>query len=354
MRNILELLTYLKRLENQGNTETAEKKFEEAAENWNTDPTSVADAAEKYFMPGKDILQRLKPCKTDNPVQLVLSGIAAGDIAGEPYEGSCAKDMYPDLDYRDLPFFRPGSHFTDDTVMSFACRKAAEANKKYGSDGKAAVLMYEANLRGFARKFPMAGYGAHFYDWAVLGVNSTEYRSYGNGGAMRSGVIGAVFDDVKTVIRQAVYSALPSHSHPEGIKGAVVTAVSVYLALHQIPKEDILQYMSSFYAVPFRDKPLWSPMPDMPIEELIDHGWQCTSVTTQITMPEVIINLRNSDSYETCIRNVFRYPCDSDTIGAISGGIAAALYGNTDVAGMDTEKELREKLKELESFGGKL
>ena len=91
---------------------TAEEKFEEAAESWNADPEKAANAAEKYFMPGKDILQKLKPCKTDDPVQLVLSGIAAGDIAGEPYEGSCAKDMYPDLDYRDLPFFRPGSHFT--------------------------------------------------------------------------------------------------------------------------------------------------------------------------------------------------------------------------------------------------
>ena len=180
--------------------------------------------------------------------------------------------------------------------------------------------------------------------------NNAEYRSYGNGGAMRSGVIGAVFDDIKTVIRQAVYSALPSHSHPEGIKGAVVTAVSVYLALRQVPKEDILTYMSSFYTEPFRDKPLWSPMPDMPVQELISHGWQCASVTTQITMPEVIINLRDSDSYESCIRNMFRYPCDSDTVGAISGGIAAALYGNVSAEGIDIRKELQERLQELEDF----
>jgi hypothetical protein len=63
--------------------------------------------------------------------------------------------------------------------MSFACRKAAKANKKYGSDGEAAVLMYEANLRGFARKFPNAGYGAHFYDWAVLGVNNGLFQISG-------------------------------------------------------------------------------------------------------------------------------------------------------------------------------
>ena len=350
MRNILRLSVAMKKLGGK----TAEEKYAEASECWKTDPERVADAAEKYFMPPKEILHTLQPCKKANPISLVLSGIAAGDIAGEPYEGGFAGDHYPDKDYREIPFFIECSCFTDDTVMSFACERAACANRKYHNDGKSAVLMYEANLRKFARRFPNAGYGANFYSWALLGENNNEYRSYGNGGAMRSGVIGAVFadDDIRTVIRQAVYSALPSHSHPEGIKGAVVTAVSVYLALHEVPKEYIDQYMSFFYTEPFRD--IWSPMPYMSIGELIGHGWQCASVTTQITMPEVIINLRDSDSYESCIRNVFRYPCDSDTIGAISGGIAAALYGNVSAEGIDIRKELRERLQELEDFGGRL
>lgn len=39
---------------------------------------------------------------------------------------------------------------------------------------------------------------------------------------------------------------------------------------------------------------------------------------------------------------------------SISGGIAAALYGNVSAEGIDIRKELRERLQELEDFGGKL
>ena len=49
MRNILRLSAVIKKLGGK----TAEEKYAEASECWNTDPERVADAAEKYFMPPK-------------------------------------------------------------------------------------------------------------------------------------------------------------------------------------------------------------------------------------------------------------------------------------------------------------
>lgn len=52
------------------------------------------------------------------------------------------------------------------------------------------------------------------------------------------------------------------------------------------------------------------------------------------------------------MRNCLRYPADTDTVAAISGGIAAAYYGETDLAGYATGDVLPEKLGELFVGGG--
>ena len=55
--------------------------------------------------------------------------------------------------------------------------------------------------------------------------------SFGNGAAMRVAPIGAFFaDDLDTVVKQAALSAMITHSHPEGIAGALAVALAAALA----------------------------------------------------------------------------------------------------------------------------
>src|SRR5499427_6306156 len=55
--------------------------------------------------------------------------------------------------------------------------------------------------------------------------------SFGNGAAMRVAPIGAFFaDDLDTLIKQAELSAMITHSHPEGIAGAIAVALATALA----------------------------------------------------------------------------------------------------------------------------
>lgn len=329
------------------NHKTPDYGFAEYANQWipgNEDNNKkiikpLLTSAVLYFFPSKDICQRVaqngRKKKADD-ASLVLAGIAVGDMAGEPYEGCGCHGNYdpknfPEV-YRTMPLVQKKAHITDDTVLAAAVMEAAMTINKDIKDRKttvediACMYRYERALKDYAKNYPNAGYGGSFYRWAVNGEAKAQYKSYGNGGAMRVGTIGALFDTLDAVICQAVMSALPTHSHPEGIKGAVVTAVAVFLALHGIGKRTVLKYMSQYYQCTNLDGVPYKIHTDMDMDFLTRVPYEFSSVKTQDTLPEVIIHLCYSDGYESCIRNIFRYICDSDTIGAISGAIAAALY----------------------------
>ena len=59
--------------------------------------------------------------------------------------------------------------------------------------------------------------------------------------------VGEHFDALEDVISMAEKSAEVTHNHPEGIKGAVVTAVCIWMARHGKTKEDIFQYVLEQY-----------------------------------------------------------------------------------------------------------
>jgi ADP-ribosylglycohydrolase len=74
------------------------------------------------------------------------------------------------------------------------------------------------------------------FDWRSL--TQTSFRgkgSFGNGAAMRVAPLGAFFADqpLDVVCHQARLSAEVTHSHPEGIAGAIAVAVAAALAWQQ-------------------------------------------------------------------------------------------------------------------------
>ncbi|MCB6574930.1 ADP-ribosylglycohydrolase family protein, partial [Phascolarctobacterium faecium] len=56
------------------------------------------------------------------------------------------------------------------------------------------------------------------------------YGSYGNGAAMRVSPVGEYASSLEEALKLAKASALVSHDHPEGIKGAQAAAAAVFLA----------------------------------------------------------------------------------------------------------------------------
>jgi ADP-ribosylglycohydrolase len=119
---------------------------------------------------------------------------------------------------KDFPLFHPQCGFTDDTVLTIAIAKAILADRNY------LQALWE-----MGRKYPHAGYGESFIQW-LQSTAPRPYHSWGNGAAMRVSPVGFAFDTVDTVLQEAACTAEISHNHPEGVKGAQATALSVYLA----------------------------------------------------------------------------------------------------------------------------
>ncbi|MBR3772832.1 MAG: ADP-ribosylglycohydrolase family protein [Alistipes sp.] len=119
-----------------------------------------------------------------------------------------------------------------------------------------------------------------------------------------------MFDTLEEVQAEAEKTALPTHDHPEGIKGAVATATAIFLA-RKYSKVSMLMAMTEHY-------PTW-------VEPLL--GQNRFEETCQGTMPVVFGIINKANSFEEAIRYAVAVGGDSDTIGAIVGGIAEAVWG---------------------------
>lgn len=187
----------------------------------------------------------------------------------------------------------------------------------------------------FGNKYPNCSYGCGFESW--LGSKwSKPYNSFGNGAAMR---VSPVVDSATThaeVMSRAIRTAECTHNHPEGIKGAGVTAVCAWMAKTGASKTEIGEYASRQYS----SKEYRFPV-SMTLKELRErYRW---NETCQGSVPVAIRCFLDSEDYESFIRNVLSLPCDTDTLCAISGGIAEEYYHGT---GFDEDKLLKRYLDE--------
>lgn len=139
------------------------------------------------------------------------------------------------------------------------------------------------------------------------------YNSYGNGSAMRVSPVIWYANSLQQAEMLAKATAEVTHSHPEGIKGAVVTAGAGWLARNGATKEEIASYISQSYDINFT---LDEIRPTYEFNE-----------TCQGSVPQAMVAFLESNSFEDAIRNAISIGGDSDTIAAITGSVAEAYYG---------------------------
>jgi ADP-ribosylglycohydrolase len=224
-----------------------------------------------------------------------MIGAIAGDIIGSVYE-------FHNIKTTDFPLFSTGCTFTDDTVLTVAL---ADTILHGGS--------YAARLEDYYYKYPDAGYGGRFHEWA-RGRDHKPYNSWGNGSAMRVSPVGFAFNDLQTVLLKARESAEVTHNHPEGVKGAQATAAAIFLARTGENKDSIRSYVGTTFGYN--------------LERQLDgirNSYEF-DVSCQGSVPEAIIAFLESSTYEDAVRKAISIGGDSDTIACITGGIAEAYY----------------------------
>ena len=226
-----------------------------------------------------------------------MIGAIAGDIIGSDYERKPIKT-------KDFPLFSDGSTFTDDTVLTIAIAHALQNDRDYAK-----------SLRMFGRKYPNAGYGKSFITWIAVDGHP-PYGSWGNGAAMRVSPIGWACSSVDEVLLEAERSAVVSHNHPEGIKGAQAVALAVYLARIGSTKTKIKTEITDRFGYD--------------LERTLDaiRPTYAFDVSCQGSVPESIICFLESVSYEDAVRNAVSLGGDSDTMACITGAISEAFYGS--------------------------
>ena len=104
-----------------------------------------------------------------------------------------------------------------------------------------------------------------------------------------------------------------SHNHPEGLKGARVTAGLMWLALHGEDKCALKAHAEESYDLNFS------------IDE-IRPTYQFNE-TCQKTVPQAIVAFLESEDFEDAIGTAISVGGDSDTLACITGAIAGAFYG---------------------------
>jgi ADP-ribosylglycohydrolase len=159
--------------------------------------------------------------------RLSLDGLSIGDGYGQQFFypwtiDSAGTDKLPNGPWP----------YTDDTEMAMAIVQVLERN---------GVIDHDELAKTFAERFttePGRGYGAGAQellrrisagdDWRVASRELFGGQgSFGNGGAMRAGPIGAWFaDGVDATIENAKRSAEVTHAHVEGQAGAIAVALA--------------------------------------------------------------------------------------------------------------------------------
>lgn len=230
-----------------------------------------------------------------------MLGAIIGDIVGSRFE-------FNNTNSKEFVFFDKRCRFTDDTVLTVAVADAL-LRKDDDEDFKR-DLVY--TFKSYVKKYLGAGYGRRFYKWAT--GNSVEpYGSMGNGSAMRVSPVGWYAQSIEDAERLAAITAEVTHNHPDGIKGAIATAGAVFLANAGAGKDQIKDYVQKFYPL------------DFSLEEWRNEPSEF-DVTCSGTVPVAMMSFFEAENFEDAIRNAISVGGDSDTIAAITGGVAEAFF----------------------------
>lgn len=232
-----------------------------------------------------------------------MLGTIIGDTVGSRFEWHNHRS-------KDFDFLTYKCELTDDSIITLAIAKAVL--KSEGDINKLPNLAVRY-MQQLGRLYPDAGYGGAFRKW-INSSNPKPYGSFGNGAAMRVSPVGFSAKSLDEAKEMSKAVTKVTHNHPEGLKGAEATTVAIFMALHGKSMLEIRDYIDKNY---------------YPMNFTLDgirSSYQF-SETCQDTVPQAMMSFFESTGFEDAIRNAISIGGDSDTLAAITGGIAEAYYG---------------------------
>ena len=252
-----------------------------------------------------------------------MLGAMIGDSVGSKYEFNNTFDY-------DFEMFGGGCDFTDDTICTVAIADAILNGRNY-----------QESLLDWCHRYPSpkGAYGGRFAAW-IRSLDPQPYNSFGNGSAMRVSPVAWLFDDLSQVLEEAEKTALPTHNHPEGIKGAKAVAHAIWYFRKSRFSEGSKDSENEETKGLKNEKAKASKDENETIQGFMSIARSYyedfdTRVypkgkfdeTCMDAVPLSFYLLSQASSFEDAIRLAISHGGDSDTIGAIVGSIAEARFG---------------------------
>jgi ADP-ribosylglycohydrolase len=252
----------------------------------------------------------------------------AGNVAGE--RNVDIKDYWPWTDDTHLgigvvrTLFRFNTINQVELAKEFAANFHLDARRGYGrgTHGLLSVFTYDSE-----------NWEQHSRHW--WGQNQ---GSKGNGSAMRDPVIGAHFGlDFGLVTKEARLSAEVTHYHPDAIAGSIAVAVAAANATYGQLEDYWPNIIKHTPAGEVRDRIEWTASAEAANETnwgVVVKVGNGKSVLALDTVPfalwQVHKSLTERQSFDTAINSIIEVGGDTDTIGAIFGGIIGNMIKPTE------------------------
>ncbi|MCF8043438.1 MAG: ADP-ribosylglycohydrolase family protein [Desulfarculaceae bacterium] len=283
--------------------------------------------------------QSLPPAFSFSRLAGAALGAMCGDALGMPVEGWSAARIEQTFGRLDsmTPGRLPAGSYTDDSQMMIA------------------ILQTLAHRGGLdpaylARRFlavyePIRGYGGR--------INALMHRlasgdpwekvatdSWGNGGAMRVGVLGVFFaDDETACLNAALTQCRITHTHSRGLAGAAAQALAVRLAanLGAAGRQSnaagfVERIAANIQAIDRHVAERLRAMPPLPhgdeqaARAALTASYAC-DVSAAEAVPPALGAFLAAQNAEQAISLAVSLGGDTDTIGAMAGAMAGAYWG---------------------------
>lgn len=265
--------------------------------------------------------------------RVALEGLSVGDAFGENFFSAAGVERLVKYVLPDGPW-----PYTDDTNMALSIYEMLRRHETMPPDELALSFgEHYDRARGYGSAMHrLLRLFAAGHSWTIASQLFESQGSYGNGAAMRIAPLGAYYaNDLTQVGEKARVSALVTHTHPEGIAGAVVVAIAAALAtqLHGTP-------------APTRSEFLQMILPHVPDSEVKSRLTRAITlqthhvahvaavlgngsmITAQDTVPYALwCAASHLDDYVAALWLTASGFGDIDTNCAIVGGIVACFVG---------------------------
>lgn len=265
--------------------------------------------------------------------RLALEGLSIGDGFGDRFFDMTVTDR---IHYR-VPPDAPWD-YTDDTNMALSIYEILRLHGTIDPDVLALSFgehydhqrKYGSAMHNLLRLYAEGG------PWSLAQKLFEGQGSYGNGAAMRIAPLGAYFaDDLDQVVEQARVSALVTHTHHEGIVGAIAIAVAAAYAtrlkgspapsraeflqmiLPHVPESEVRSGLSRVASLQTKHA--------SHVAAMVGNG---SLISAQDTVPYALwCAASHLDDFEEALWTAVSGFGDIDTNCAIVGGIVACYVG---------------------------